>query len=62
MALIYQEGMLEPEEVSMTVIDVARQLNRAAMENTLFIALEDAFGDPVVFQVPTITKIKTPAA
>lgn len=58
MALIYSNGMLEPEEVADDVVEVAKQLNKAANETKLFAVLDDIAGDPVVFNVPEIIKIK----
>lgn len=56
MALIYSEGMLEPEEVKETVLECAQILNESGA--SMFGVFKDFAGDLCVFNLMNITKIK----
>jgi hypothetical protein len=57
MAYIFQEGMLEPVQVQESVQDCMDGLNSAASRDWHFSLFTDFAGDPVVLQVPSITRI-----
>lgn len=58
MAWVYSQGVLEAEEVAGDAMAVIKQLNQAASRELVFFAMEDTAGDPVVFNLPLIVKIK----